>query len=633
VLGMVVAADTDLEAPPSRPAGSRSDDDEVTTRSDPSRTRAIVAIVATIAAITPFLFVIAIRAGHAYHLTQDLAVIDVRARDLFTAHPPLTGPWSRAGFAHPGPLYYWALGILAGITANASWSILVGGAVVRIVGMIATARLAWIRGGLSLCLLVVGATMAAQVALSPGALVSPWNIFAALAFFPVFLLLAWSVVLGEVRRLPWLAVVGTFLVQTHIGYGLLLLAPSVWVVAHLVRDRQRSDAALRRSIVWSVLWLVLLWLPVLIDQLFVTGNLGAVSDYVLNTHDPKAGFGRSIEWFAEQFELVPVWAGGPVRVDSVSGFATGASPAWLVTPVALLVLAGWATRRRGSRDRRTFFTLVLITTASAVVAMAAVTGDQFDYLIQWRSLTALLILVAAAWSLVPWIRSARARWITVAVATAGILATSVFLTARVVDLPTELRPDDYRIGAIGQQLADRAPRSDRFLVRGIGEQRLGLVQTVVDALDRRGAPVRVDPHLDYEFGPQRILRAADAATIWLVAEKGWLGSRMRTLPGARIVYSSTGLSKAEERELERGQLTLLRQLKAAKKGTLANSLDNPLIALLVAKIHRVDQNLARRVATLDERSQRTALCRCVVVAFDHPDARTRAAVARFSNAN
>ena len=218
---------------------------------DAPRVPAIVAVIATLAAIAPFLVVIAIRAGHHYVLTQDLAVIDLRARDLFSTHPPLTGPWSREGFAHPGPLYYWVLGAFSGVTAQASWSVLVGGAVVRIAGVVAAARLAWVRGGLALCLLTVGAITAAQVALEPGSLVVPWNIFAALAFYPVFLFLAWSVLLGEVRRLPWLVVVGTFLVQTHIGYGLLLLAPSVWVLVHLVRDRadaSRPRAAARRGV-------------------------------------------------------------------------------------------------------------------------------------------------------------------------------------------------------------------------------------------------------------------------------------------------------------------------------------------------------------------------------------------------
>jgi len=55
--------------------------------------------------------------------------------------------------------------------------------------------------------------------------------------------------------------------------------------------------------------------------------------------------------------------------------------------------------------------------------------------------------------------------------------------------------------------------------------------------------------------------------------------------------------------------------------------------LLVAKIRGVDQNLARRVATLDARSSQHTVCRCVVVAFDHPDARTRRAIAKLSNSS
>ena len=127
--------------------------------------------------------------------------------------------------------------------------------------------------------------------------------------------------------------------------------------------------------------------------------------------------------------------------------------------------------------------------------------------------------------------------------------------------------------------------------------------------------------------------AADARTIWIVVEKGWLGSRLRQLPGGKVVYSSTGLPPAQERELQQGQLRLLRQLKAAKKGVVANSLDNPLIALLVAKIRGVDQNLARRVATLDARSAQHTVCRCVVVAFDHPDTQTRRAIAKLSDSS
>jgi hypothetical protein len=631
---MVIAADAQLGTPTRDPNGAATGADGVAGAPEPdlddrSRRAAVVAVVATAAAVLPFLVVIALRAGHDYLLTQDLAVIDLRARDLLSS-PPLTGPWSRAGFAHPGPLFYWLLGTISAVTGHASWSVLVGGALVRIAGIVATARLAWVRGGLALCLLVVAAITAAQVALEPGSLVVPWNIFAALAFYPVFLLLAWSVVLGEVRRLPWLVVVGTFLVQTHVGYGLLLLAPSVWVAVRAVRDRRELPAgALRRAIRWSSVWLVLLWLPVLIDQLFVTGNIGALTEYVVTTGDPKAGFVRSIEWFAERFRVVPTWAGGPRRLDAISGFASGSSPFWLLIPAALLAVATVAVRRRGTRARRTFVMLVALVTGGTVIAMAQVTGDQFAYLFEWRTVAALLIVVAAAWSLLPWLTSVRARRVASAVVLVVVLATSAFLTLRVADLPTELRPDDYYVGRVATRLTRQAPEHG-LLVRGIGTQGLGITATLVNELDRQGTPARVDDHLDYEFGPTRTLRAADAETIWIISERGWISSRLLAVPGGRVLYAASGLSPREEQELQRGQRKLLAQLRRAKRGELANSLDTQLVALLVADVRGVDERLARRVATLNAKSARTTVCRCVAVAFDHPDASTRRAVARLS---
>ena len=106
----------------------------------------------------------------------------------------------------------------------------------------------------------------------------------------------------------------------------------------------------------------MLWLPVLIDQLFVTGNIGALTDYVFSTHEPKAGLSRSLEWFAERFRVVPTWAGGPRRIDAVSGFAAGSSAFWLLVPAAILAVAALAARRRGTHAQRTFVALIVVMT-------------------------------------------------------------------------------------------------------------------------------------------------------------------------------------------------------------------------------------------------------------------------------
>ena len=618
---MVTVADTKVRA--------RRDDPGVAIfERGTSRSAVMLAVVATVATVTPFLALVAVRAGRPYLPVQDLAVINLRARDLFSLHPPLTGPWSRAGFAHPGPFFYWLLGLGSGATGHATWSLLVTAALVRAGAVVATARLAWLRGGLPLCLLMLGATTGALVALDPGALVSPWNVFAALAWFPVFLLLAWSVALGEVRQLPWLVVVGTFLVQTHLGYGLLLLPPSVWVGVTVLRATPACDrrSALTRPLVWSALWLGVLWLPVLVDQLFVTGNVRQLAHYVVTTQEPHAGLQRGLGWFAEQFQFLPPFLGGSLRLEPLSGFAATASLWWLLIPAVLFAVAVIACRRRGDVATRSFVTLVGISVGSALLAMAMVTGDQLPYLFEWRTFTALLIIVACLWSLRSWLRTRAVRVGAIAVLLAMVLVGASVLTRRVLDVPETIRARDDYVGRVVTRLVGEAPDHQGLLVRGVGSQNLGITSTLVDEMERRGRPVRVDTDLDFEYGPQRTLPARDAATIWIVAEEGWVGSRLRAIPGGRVLHSSTGLDALDERQLERDQRTLYRQLVRAHRADLVGTMDSELFALLTSDLRGVDDRVALRAVDLAVRSRARTVCRCIVVAFHEPDSATRQAL-------
>lgn len=625
---MALESTSRIAVSPTRPVPSGSL--ELAPRPEPRRRVGprVVAVVATVAAVTPFLVLIAVRAGRPYLPVQDLAIINLRARDLFSLHPPLTGPWSRAGFAHPGPLFYWILGLGSGVTGHATWSLLVTAALVRIGAIVATARLAWVRGGLPLCLLLLGASAGALIALDPGALVSPWNVFAALAWFPVFLLLAWSVALGELRRLPWLVVVGTFLVQTHLGYALLLLPPSVWVVVTVLQTTPATERrrALARPLAWSTVWLAVLWLPVVVDQLFVTGNVRELVYYAVTTREPHAGLGRSAGWLAEQFQFLPAFLGGPLRRNAVSGFAASGPLAWLLVPAALFTVAVFASRRRGDLATKRFVTLVGITTAGAILAMAMVTGDQLPYLIEWRTFTALLIVVACLWSVRSWLRGPVVRRGAIALMLLVVLVGATTLTRSVLNVPETIRTDDDYVGRVAGRLVDEAPDHRGLLVRAVGRQNLGIMSTFVDEMERRGRPVRVDTNLDFEYGPQRTLPARQASNIWIVAEDGWVGSRLRAIPGGKVVFADTGLDGQDERSLAAAQRVLYRQLRRAHHGEYIGLLDAPWLEFAIRHRRGVDPALARRVALLNQRSAAGAICRCVVVGFDHPDRRTRHAL-------
>src|SRR6476469_1879429 len=124
----------------------------------------------------PFLVVIVLRAGRSWFPTEDMAVIALRARDVTTWRFPLTGAWSRVGFAHPGPAFYWVLGAASAVTGGAPWSLIVAGTVMQILAIGVALRLAWRRGGPPVVLFVALLLTGSYLAIDAWGLIAPWNV-------------------------------------------------------------------------------------------------------------------------------------------------------------------------------------------------------------------------------------------------------------------------------------------------------------------------------------------------------------------------------------------------------------------------------------------------------------------------
>ena len=71
--------------------------------------RTAMALVMTLIALTPILIAIIQRWGVHYVPVADQSVLDLRIRDAthFGPNFPLSGPYSRFGWDHPGPLIYY----------------------------------------------------------------------------------------------------------------------------------------------------------------------------------------------------------------------------------------------------------------------------------------------------------------------------------------------------------------------------------------------------------------------------------------------------------------------------------------------------------------------------------------------
>jgi len=355
-----------------------------------------------------------------------------------------------------------------------------------------------------------------------------------------------------------------------------------------------------------------LWIPVLLDQLFVTGNVGAIWSYFTSDRGPAAGFSSAAGWFASEFRLVPPWLGGPLRLSVFTGWATTTTLLWLLVPLAIVVGLVVVARRLPRFDaRRELVWLVLVVVASAFVGMSQVTGDRFGYLFEWRRTVAALLVVTAIgliWSLLRHGRS-----VLLGGAAILLVVGVAVLVHRVATFPDALYVSAPLVERVTKAAADDAPHGP-LLIRSEGSEFAGLSSALIDELDRRGDPVRVDPWRDFEYG-RRTLHARDTSRMWLVVEEGWIGSRMDALPGARLVAGADLLSPADERELARLQRSLWRQLRRVRHYEQIGNLDSPIFDFVSAGVRGIDHVAAERLSVLNRRAHARGACRCKVFSY------------------
>ena len=183
------------------------------------------------------------RVGRAYFPMQDAASIDLLVRDVFTAHTPLVGAYSR-GFNQPGPMMFWLLAPLSKLAGGATWATLVGGALFQGAVIAATGWLALRRGGVAFMLTILAALGLAYTSFTTTQqFLEAWNPYLAFPLFLLFLLQAWALADGSRWQLLGIAVTGSLLVQFHIGYLPLVGAAALWAcITAAFRPRRTPDS-------------------------------------------------------------------------------------------------------------------------------------------------------------------------------------------------------------------------------------------------------------------------------------------------------------------------------------------------------------------------------------------------------
>lgn len=333
----------------------------------PARSTRVAFVGAVVAATVPIATAAARGVASGWQPTGDNAYVAVRAHDVFSAHPPLLGTWSSASLYtgrpinHPGPLQFDLLAIpvrLAGYRAGTA----IGMALINIVAVV---LLGWLAARLlGHGMAAVAMAFSALLAWSMGSevLYDIWGLHAPLLPFALFLVATWAVLADDLVAVPVLVVSGSYVLQTHLSY--VVLVPALAAVAigtmvvRLVTSRRRTGRAeRRRRLGWLYLGLylgLLCWLQPLVQQLTAPG-LGNMNALWLsrNADAPNLGASAALRILGGTVAVPPAWL--PPSFGRPSFHLDGSGrPTWLAglalgaLAVALVVLGRRAWQRGSS---------------------------------------------------------------------------------------------------------------------------------------------------------------------------------------------------------------------------------------------------------------------------------------------
>ncbi|MCI3949456.1 MAG: hypothetical protein K0R11_1390, partial [Acidimicrobiales bacterium] len=224
--------------------------------------------------------------------THDIALFELKVRDVWSADPPLIGLAGRFGElgpgqgSHPGPLAFYVMAVPHALLGGSAWALQAATLLLQIGGAAAVVWLAWRRRGPPLALGVAAAVAVLAHAYGAEALAQPWLPYLPVLWFVAFLLAVWSVADGDLVALPVVVLTGSLCLQTHISYGLTVaagVAVAAGAAAWWFRARRRAPgpgpARDRIAAVLAVVAGVLVWLPPVLEQLGGgRGNLSILLD-------------------------------------------------------------------------------------------------------------------------------------------------------------------------------------------------------------------------------------------------------------------------------------------------------------------------------------------------------------------
>ena len=266
----------------------------------------------------PFVVALVTLATTHWSPVLDLAMTELRVRDVLGRHTPLIGLPGRIGAfpnqgSHPGPLSFYLLAPVYRVLGSTAYALLVAATVVNVAAGWIAITLAARRGGRRLIVGVGAVVMVLCAWFGVSVLTQPWNPYLPLVSFVVVLLATWGVVDGDHVLLVPLVFFASLCAQTHVPYLALSFALCALAFGVVVSRwwRARSlDRAERRSLVMAVGLGAVLWLPVAVDQFRHTpGNITMLRRHFLSPPEDPVGWSQGLKTVLVHFDVTHIVSG------------------------------------------------------------------------------------------------------------------------------------------------------------------------------------------------------------------------------------------------------------------------------------------------------------------------------------
>jgi hypothetical protein len=429
----------------------------------------------------------------------DMAVLEIYVRNALSGQL-MVGPYSRFGWHHPGPIYFYLLAPAYRLAGSTTASLAGGAAVIAVASV---ALLAWL-GARSLgprSSSIVLASIVLYLWRVPGLAASAWNPHVVMLPTVALVVAGAAAAGGDLALLPLVIALASFIAQTDVALvpvvAVVGLAATAGGVSAGGRELGAPKALSVAAGVGAALWLVV----VAEEITHSPGNLTLLWRFFVGAHGEGQSFAQAgIAWAAmltsPVASVISLAGGGTFETDRA------ATSTWLAV-VLLLTLA--AVAALGRKHNPALARLASVCAVTSLIALWSVTRIEdriMDHEVFWISAIGALDfgVVAAAVGAPIW-RLVSTRWIPMAswgeLAHGALVGVCMAICLLQVDrarqgrLPvTATSSVVERMTAGIRQYLDDA-HAARPLVR-IGEDNWGLTAGVLLELDREGVRFAIE---------------------------------------------------------------------------------------------------------------------------------------------